>query len=178
MPVSDAFPNLGFNSCALIYLVPHRGFLGLQEIISRGQLPLFLLMIKNKLRGLLVDSLTLFLMVAMSFLFVIYQVALKWAFQNTGLLWDLGSLKARLQPWALLALWVEPDWNIWTSGQAIPLLTGWVPSHCLANHESIMSKEVGTFQIDHLYQSLHYASIVVNVTRATHSQLNSSKYLN
>lgn len=38
-PVSDAFPALGFNPCALIYLVPHRGFLGLQEIISGGQLP-------------------------------------------------------------------------------------------------------------------------------------------
>lgn len=34
-----AFPNLGFNPWALIYSVPHRGFLGLQEIIPGGQLP-------------------------------------------------------------------------------------------------------------------------------------------
>lgn len=172
------FPDLGFNLCALIYLVP---FLDCRRSYQGANCPL-LLMIKNKWRGLLVDSLTLFLIVGVSFLFVIYQAALKWAFQNTELLWDLGSLKARSQPWALLALWVEPDWNIWTSGQAIPLLTDWVLPccyrRCLANHETIKSKEVGPFQTDYLYQSLQSARYVVNVTRATHSQLNSSKQPN
>lgn len=66
-PVSDSL-----ESCTLIYLVPHRGFLGPVDCISWWQLPpLVLSMIKNKWHSLLVDSLTLFLIVAVSFLFLI-----------------------------------------------------------------------------------------------------------
>lgn len=59
------------------------------------------------------------LIVIVSFLFPIHQVAGKLAFQNPELLWDLGSLKARSQPWALLTLWVRADWKFWTSGLVV-----------------------------------------------------------
>lgn len=157
--ISDSFPNLGLNQCALICLVTRWGNLG--PASSRRSYPgancPSCLMIRNKWYILLVDSLTLFLIVPVSILFLIYQVVVKWAFQNPDLLWDLGSLKARSQPWALLALWVNLDWNFWTSVQAILHLRGWVLPCCY-------------------HRSLQSASLMVNMTIATHSKLNPSSF--
>lgn len=97
--IRDSFHSLGYNAMYIDLFSSSLG-VSLDQTAPgdhiRGQISPCCLKTSNKWQIWFLDSLTLFLIVTVSFLFLIYQVAGKWAFHNPELLWDLGSLKARV----------------------------------------------------------------------------------
>lgn len=95
--IRDSFPSLSYNAMCIDLFRSSLGFsLTAPGDHIRVQISPCCLKISNKWQTLFLDSLTLFLIVTMSVLSLIYQVAGKWAFQSPWIALGSGEFEGQV----------------------------------------------------------------------------------